>query len=306
MRLMAVLAAVLCFVGLLSACAPETVPPLQESVQYDKNGEVVGRTVYTYDEDGNRTKCAYYDVDGVLLSVDAFTFSDGVCVGYTRFAGEQQEVFSVTAQEGNRLQLTTDNKIRECTPEDITVRYIGYGDTGLQFCETFDDKGYRVKYERYNAAGEPYISYAADGDRHYVEVIELANSFSIIEWDAYDTKRVRVYYKVDSGDKLLHEEYDKYGTCIRRIEYGYVNGVRLYRADMVVDSEVIRGITVYNAKDEKILERVPAEEGGSFYVLLPDNAESTDATMHITEISADGTQRNSGEYSVVNGKAVKK
>lgn len=307
MRRTALLAAVLCLLGLLAGCVPEK-PLLQETVRYDRDGNAVGRTVYTYDGQGNRTACTHYDTDGKVVGTDNFVFADGRCVEYTCVV-QEQTLFSVKAKEGNSLQLTTDNKIRESTPEGLTARFISYTEAGLQFCETFDELGLRVKYERFNAAGAPYITYSADGERHYVEVSQQGEVLRLVEWDAYETERVRVVYDLQNGNELLREVCDMYGVCTSRVEYGYSGDALLYRAELTVNAEEIKGVVLYNAAGKKVLECALSEknENGGFTLRLPDPAASGEngRLFVVTEYTAYGKLGKKTQYDVVADKFVK-
>ena len=297
--------AALCLLGLLSACAPEEVPLLRESVRYDAEGNELGRVQYDYDEQGNRVKYTYVTADGVTADWGAYMFDEsGNCVAYKQYADAQTESFSVEAAEGNYLQFPVDNGIRECRQSGMTARYIGYTVDRMLYCESFDEGGLRVGYQRFDANGEEDIAYQADGDRHYLRLRTVGTTLFITEYDAYDTERVQVRYAEESGAMLFYEEFGKYGLCERRVEYLYAGGTLLGHYDAVMDAENVMSVVLYGAQGQKLVERAPRKEGEVLEVFFRETEDDTPVFV-VQETSADGNYLTSTRYRVSDGKVVK-
>lgn len=309
MRYLAIVLTVLCLCGMLAACAPQEVPPPAESVRYGADGSVIGRVVYTYDENGHRTKCTYYDAEGNADGWDSYAFSEeGTCCGFVRYTAQGEPYFQYAVQaQDNYLCITPDQKIVEYTAGGKKAYITGYNDSGRTFAETFDSYGNRMTYERYNAAGEAYISHAVGGERHNVRVVVGERYIELYETDPYGTLRKERHVDSQTGGELAYREFSADGERFKQILYGYENGALLYRIDMDTADDKIMSFTVYDGKGKQILKKTPSQADGYFSVDAPGSiGAGGDKQIRVTEHTEGTVNIKQTFYSITTGKQIKK
>ena len=308
MRYLAILSVALCLCGLLAACAPQEQLLPEQTVRYDEDGNAIGRIAYIYDEKGNRVKSTFYDAEGNVERWDEYAFGeDGRCVEFMRYNAQGEAYQKYTAADKNYLEFTPDQTVVERDAEGRTVAIKGYDDSGYTFLEAFDVYGNQTKYERYNAAGEAYISHTVDGERHDVRVVVGDRYTELYETDGYGTLRKERHVDSQTGREMVFCEFSTDGERFKKILYGYENDVLLYRIDMNTAGDKITDLAVYNGSGTKILEKKPSKENAYFSVDAPGSlGAGGDKQIRVTERYENTSKVTQSFYSITTGKQIQK